>query len=75
MTGEPDNIVLNILRAIQADIGVLKESVRRIDARMGAMENLMAGFHNTLNWHGQELDEHRGRLEALENDPTDEPGS
>ena len=40
---------------------------------MGAIENLMAGFHNTLNWHGQELDEHRGRLENLEgnDDPSE----
>ena len=73
MTNDIKDIVIPILKAVQSDIGVLKESTRRIDARMGAIENLMAGFHNTLNWHGQELDEHRGRLEGLEKNSNDDP--
>ncbi len=46
-------------------------SVVRIDARIGTMENYMAGFHNNLNWHGSALDELRGRVEVLENPETD----
>jgi len=49
--------------------GVL--TVVRIDARIGAMDNYMAGFHNNLNWHGSSLDELRGRVEVLENPETD----
>lgn len=61
-----NDLIYSVLKNVQSDVSILKESARRIDARMGAIENLMAGFHNTLNWHGQEIDEHRGRLEALE---------
>ena len=38
---------------------------------MGSIENLLAGFHNTVNRHGQELDEHPGRIEALEDQDRD----
>jgi hypothetical protein len=66
MTKITNALIYKVLTNVQSDVSMLKESVRRIDARMGAIENLMAGFHNTLNWHGQALDEHRGRLEHLE---------
>lgn len=66
MADKIEDIVIPLLRTIQADISALKESVRRIDARIGSIENFQAGFHNTLNWHGQTLDEYRGRLESLE---------
>lgn len=66
-----NDVVVPLLRTIQGDIATLKESVRRIDARLGSMESLQAGFHNTMNWHSQELDEHRGRLEHLEKPETD----
>lgn len=66
-----NELIYDVLRNVQSDVSTLKESVRRIDARMGAIENLMAGFHSTLNWHGQELDEHRGRLESLEQPDSD----
>ena len=61
-----NKLLYETLKEIRSDISILKEAVRRVDSRMGAIENLMAGFHNTLNWHGQELDEHRGRLESVE---------
>ena len=59
------------LSEVRSDMSILKEAVRRVDSRMGAIENLMAGFHNTLNWHGQDLDEHRGRLEDIEGQSRD----
>ena len=68
-----DDIILPILKNIQADISVLKESVRRIDSRIGTMESYMAGFHNSLRWQGDELDTQRGRIEALED--KDKPDS
>lgn len=66
-----NDLLYEILKIMQSDVSVLKESVRRIDARMGSIENLLAGFHNTLNWHGQDLDEHRSRLENLEDQNSD----
>lgn len=61
-----NELLYTVLKAVQADLSMVKESIRRIDARMGAMESLMAGFHSILNWHSQDIDEHRARLEALE---------
>jgi len=66
MTDDTKDIVIPILRNLQTDMSMLKEAVRRIDARIGTMESYMAGFHNSLRWQGDELDTQRGRLEALE---------
>lgn len=66
MTEVTNDMMFEVLKNIQGDVSVLKESVTRIDARISSMENHMAGFHTRQNWHTQELDEHRGRLEALE---------
>lgn len=59
---------LNKLDSIENDISVLKESVRRIDSRIGAIDSHMAGFHSTLNWHSDEIDSLRGRVEDIETD-------
>jgi hypothetical protein len=32
-----NELIYNVLKIVQADVSVLKESVRRIDARMGAI--------------------------------------
>lgn len=73
MSDQITDIVVPILRGLQSDVGslksdmaMLKESVRRIDSRIGAMESYMAGFHNSLRWQGDELDTQRGRIESLE---------
>jgi len=72
MSDKIEDIVIPILRTLQCDVSMTKESIQRIDARIASIENIQAGFHSTLNWHGQELDEHRGRLEALESDPSED---
>ncbi len=73
MSDQISDIVIPILRNIQADIStlkadvsVLKESVRRIDARFGSVDTLVAGIYNTSRWQSAELDDHRLRLDALE---------
>ena len=66
MSDKIDDVLLPILKNIQADMSMLKESVRRIDSRIGTMESYMAGFHSSLRWQGDELDTQRGRIEALE---------
>ena len=48
-----NDLLYEALKEVRSDISVLKESVRRIDSRMEAIEYLMAGFHSTLNGHGR----------------------
>lgn len=48
MSKVTNELLYEILKAMQSDVSILKESVRRVDARMGAIENLLAGFHDTL---------------------------
>lgn len=67
-----NELIFSVLQNMQNDLSIQKEAVRRIDARMGSIESLLGGFHSTLNWHGQELDEHRGQLEGLENQKPDD---
>ena len=73
MSDQIKDIVIPILKNLQtdmavmkSDVAVLKESVKRIDARISTMESFMAGFHSSLRWQGDELDNQRGRIEALE---------
>ena len=73
MSDKIDDIVIPILRNLQADISILKESVRRIDARISSMDSYMAGFHSSLNWQNMEFDSLRGRVEHLETRDKDDP--
>ncbi len=85
MNDKIEDIIIPILRNIQADVStlksdvsvlksdvsVLKESVRRIDSRISTMDSYMAGFHGSLNWQNIEVDHLRGRVEALEDKDPD----
>jgi hypothetical protein len=49
----------------------MKESIRRIDARIAYMDSYLAGIHSQLRWQNDEMDDLRGRIEALEDNPPD----
>ena len=73
MSNEIEDIVIPILRNLQTDLSdlksdiiMIKESVRRIDHRNASMDSHIAGFHSKLSWSTDEMDDMRGRLEALE---------
>ncbi|MCB9983842.1 MAG: hypothetical protein H6861_09270 [Rhodospirillales bacterium] len=64
---------------MRKEFGVMKEAIRRIDARMSHVDSYLAGLHSQTRWQQDELDDHRGRLEHLEQslkdndqDPLDE---
>ena len=40
-----NELLYETLKEVRSDISILKEAVRRVDSRMGAIENFMAGFH------------------------------
>lgn len=70
---EIKDVVLPILKNIQADnaaiktgIGALKENTGRMDMRMKAIESHMSGFMSTTRYLEGEIDELRGRVEQLE---------
>lgn len=56
MTAVTNDLIYSVLKTIQADISVLKEAVRRIDARMASMDHHMAGFYSEQRWQNDELD-------------------
>ena len=66
MTDVSNDLIYSVLKTIQADISVLKEAVRRIDARMASMDHHMAGFYSEQRWQNDELDNLKGRIEAVE---------
>ena len=45
MADDNTKIVIPILRSIQADVAEIKNAIGRIDGRISAMDNHMAGFH------------------------------
>jgi 3'-phosphoadenosine 5'-phosphosulfate sulfotransferase len=80
MSDDIKDIVIPILKNVQADIAslkmdvsVLKESVRRIDSRMQAMSSYMAGFHSSLSWLEDEYNVLKGRVEGLEDNDDNHP--
>ncbi len=73
MSDKIDDIVIPILRNLQSDMGVVKASIRRIDARMAAMDHHMAGFYSEQRWQNGELDYLKERIEELGEDDSDKP--
>ncbi len=73
MSDQIKDIVIPILKniqgdsaAIKTDIAVLKENSGRADMRLQAIESHMSGFMSTSRYLGAEVNELRGRVEALE---------
>ena len=80
MSDQITEIVIPVLRTLQADlstlktdVSTLKNAVQRIDARVASMDSHVAGFHRTINWQSDVSDDLRGRVEALEENTTDDP--
>jgi len=66
MSDEITKIVIPILRGIQTDVSLLKRAVQRLDGRIASLDSHMAGFHQSDRTQNDELDDLRGRIEALE---------
>jgi len=77
MSDKADDIIIPILRIIQgdiasikSDIGAVKDNTAKIDLRLKIVESHMTGFMSSAKYLEHEINELRGRVEALE-----EPGS
>jgi hypothetical protein len=71
MTKVTNELLYEVLKTVQGDISVLKESVRRIDARIASMDHHLAGFYSEQRWQNDEIDNLRGRVEAIEDQDRD----
>lgn len=73
MNNSIDDIVIPILRTLQADVSAmksdmadLKERTAKIDIHLGIVKSHMTGFMSSAKYLETEIDELRGRVEALE---------
>jgi len=66
MADQPDNLVLEILRRLQADLADLKEGQRATNVHLAAIESHMAGFHLTVSAHADDLISLKRRIERIE---------
>lgn len=73
MSDQVTDIVIPILKqmqgdlaAVKSDVMLVKENANRSDSRLKSIESHMSGFMSTSRYHDTEIDELRGRIEALE---------
>jgi archaellum component FlaC len=66
MTSTSDNIVLEHLRAIRADVGDVKSDLRDVKARLASIESYIATLHGDQARTGSKLDDIVQRVERLE---------
>jgi hypothetical protein len=66
MAEQPNSLVLEILRRLQADMADVKEGLRTTNVHLAAIESHMAGFHLTVASHTDELSHLRQRIERIE---------
>ncbi len=66
MTDNAENLILEHLRALRADVSYIKTDVRDLKLRMSSMENYMASFHLEIARHGSKFDEVDARIDRIE---------
>ncbi len=66
MTDNVENLILEHLRALRADVGIIKADVRDLKLRMSAMENYMASFHVEIARHSSKFDTVDARIDRIE---------
>ena len=66
MTDNIENLILEHLRALRADVSSIKADVRDLKLRMSSMENYMASFHLEIARHGSKFDEVDARIDRIE---------
>jgi archaellum component FlaC len=63
---EPENIVLNLLRRMDAKLDRVSDDVRDLKVRVTAVEEGMAGIHRRLDRVDERLDRIERRLELVD---------
>ena len=66
MTDETDNIMLEILKKLQAGQSRLQDGQRLTNERLAAIEHHMAGFHVTIAAYNDDMETLKGRVSRIE---------
>lgn len=66
MTADIDNIILEHLRGLRADLGDVRSDMRDVKARLSSIESYIATLHGDQARSGIKLDELTQRIERLE---------
>jgi archaellum component FlaC len=66
MTENVENLILEHLRALRSDVGIIKADLRDLKIRMSSMENYMASFHLEIARHSAKFDDVDARIERIE---------
>lgn len=66
MAEEPSQLMLEILKRVQADLADLKEGQRAANMHLAAIESHMSGFHLTTSAHTDDIARLKERVERIE---------
>ena len=73
MSGSPDNLVLDLLRAMRSDIGALRDDMRDVKHRLTSLEQQIVGLVATEASHyagvAMRLDRTDDRFDRIERRP------
>lgn len=65
MTAEIENLMLEILKRIQADVGDLRTRMTGIESRLGSLETVVAGMRRDLAHMYGDVVEQQVRMDQL----------
>ena len=65
MTAEIENLMLEILKRIQADVGDLRTRMTGIESRLGSLETMVAGMRRDLAHMYGDVVEQQVRMDQL----------
>ncbi len=66
MSDQPDNLVLNLLRAIRGDISQIKADMIEVKERLGFLEGSYASLSRRVDRIGGDVERIKIRLELVE---------
>ena len=66
MANDTDNIMLEILKKLQAGQSRLEAGQRQTNERLASIEHHMAGFHLSLTTYMDEMEALKNRVERIE---------
>ena len=69
MSDEPENLTLNLLRAIRGDVGQIKADIIEIKERLGFLEGIYASMSRRVDRIGGDVERIKVRLDLVDAPP------